>query len=220
LSGAGAYRFPDDLSGFAPDLAVLVLAGGRSRRMGRDKASLPWGQGTLLEHVRAVASQCAAEVWVSGTPPCADLHGGHGPLDGLASGLARTARPWVVVLACDLPFVRVELIALLLRHRAPHVDAIVPRVGGYAQPLLAVYAREVTRQVAERLLARGERSMHALLAELAVCWVAEPALRVADPSLSCFTNLNTPHDYAMALEQQPSAGLSTPGRASPSAGDV
>ena len=127
----------------------MILAGGRSRRMGRDKADLQVGGQSLLVRTACVLSEVVDEILVVGRDSFSsalphsvravpDEVPGIGPLGGLLSGLRRTTYPYAVVVACDLPF----LDAGVLRHLltlAPGYDAVVPFVGGHNQPLHAVY---------------------------------------------------------------------------------
>jgi molybdopterin-guanine dinucleotide biosynthesis protein A len=126
-----------------------------------------------------------------------DRHAGVGPLAGLHAALASTeGQDGVVCVAGDMPFVP-EPLLYLLRDRAPEADAVVPRVGGRPEPLLARYARRCLTAV-EGQLAAGERAVHLLLDHLVVAWVDEDDLRAVDPALRALTNVNTPEDLARA----------------------
>ncbi|MDR5696281.1 MAG: molybdenum cofactor guanylyltransferase [Armatimonadota bacterium] len=185
----------------------VVLAGGKSRRMGCDKATLPLGDRSLLAHVvgrlRAV---CAPVLVVAsrpdaypdcGVPVIADRWPVGGPLAGLHAGLAAARTDYAVVVACDLPFITPSVLRGLVE-RAGGFEAAVPRVDGVAQPLCAVYHRGV-EPVAEALLRRGVRSVRALLRRLRVHYVGEDELRAWDPDLRSFLNVNTPANYERAL---------------------
>jgi molybdopterin-guanine dinucleotide biosynthesis protein A len=194
--------------------AGIVLAGGRSRRMGLDKAALRLGAETLLARaVRRLATVCRPVIVVAAGagsyPGCPvrivpDRWPGAGPLAGLATGLRAVAAGRgaqgvrAALVAVDLPFLVPALLQDLVA-RARHCDAVVPVVRGQAQPLCAVYAARVAA-VAEELLRRDRRAMHDLLAVpgLRVTYVDEPALRACDPDLRSFFNVNTPEDLARA----------------------
>ncbi|MGH2404166.1 MAG: molybdenum cofactor guanylyltransferase [bacterium] len=189
-------------------LTGIVLAGGQSRRMGRDKARLPFGGTSLVAWVAGRIGPACAEVIVVGrdAEDCAgcgarvigDRWPGWGPLGGLATGLDAITTPYAAVVGCDLPFVEPDLVAAL-SGLAPDWDAVVPQVGGRPQPLCAIYRRTVGRE-AEAVLRRGGRSLHDLLgaADLRVCYVPEGILRKWDPALRSFDNINTPEDYERA----------------------
>lgn len=198
------------------ELTGIVLAGGRSRRLGQDKCRLPFGGTTLLSHVVGRVAQACTPVIVvaraaSDYPDCGarvvgDRRPGAGPLAGLAVGLAATDTACAAVVACDAPFIAPALLRGLLG-LAPDWDAVVPVIAGRAQPLCAVYRREVAT-VAEVMLARGERAAHRLLAQpgLRVRRVPEDALRAWDPDLVSFVGINTPDDYDRAREMLTRSG--------------
>ncbi len=195
----------DDV-GVATGLAGLVLAGGRSQRMGRDKAALPFGDRTLLDRVVERVKTCCHPVFVVTSaadrypaltvPVVVDRWPGSGPLAGLEAGLRACPTAYAAVVACDLPFLEPRLL-LGLREQAEGADAAVP-LTDRAHPLCAVYGREAAR-VAERLLRAGGGSLRDLLVHLRVRYVPEEVLRRWDPGLKSLVNVNTPEDYARAL---------------------
>lgn len=191
--------------------------------MGQDKARLPFGGSSLLSWVvNRIATVCRPVIVVardgSAYPDCGavvigDQWPGCGPLGGLYTGLAAAETPYAAAVACDLPFVEPGLLAGLIE-RAPGWDAVVPHVGGRAQPLCAIYHRGVG-QAAEKILRRCGRSIHALLAapDLRVLHVQEEELRAWDPTLRSFTNINTPEEYERAkalVERSGAAAESAP----------
>ena len=186
----------------ADGCTLLILAGGRSRRMGRDKAQLPAGDGTLIEHLVRRLAPVVDETLVAGGPMAPrrddvrgieDRYPGMGPLAGIHAGLLEASFPLVWVVACDLPDVEPALGALF-RSLAAGVDAVVPRVGDEAQSLCAVYDRSLAPRI-EMLLRAGERRVQDLLARARVRYVSEAELRPVDPALRSFRNINTPADY-------------------------
>jgi molybdopterin-guanine dinucleotide biosynthesis protein A len=189
--------------------ACIVLAGGRSRRMGRAKASLPLGGVSLLEHVIArvtplvreigVVAAAAQEVVAAGVRVVRDPVPQEGPLPALGLGLATITTPWAFALACDAPFVR----RALLRALAAEVGgarAAVPRWDGCLQPLVALYHRALAAPVAA-LAAAGERRLHAVARLPDVRVVPQARLAQHDPDGVSFRTLNTPADYADALRR-------------------
>ncbi len=190
-------------------LSGIVLAGGQSRRMGRDKATLPFGGTTLVAwSVHRLSSVCAEIVVVArdtaDCPGCGarvvgDRWPGWGPLGGLVTGLETTTTGYAAVIACDLPFVEPVLLLGLAGLARAGWDAVVPSVSEGPQPLCAIYRRNVG-QPAEALLRTGGRSLHELLTSpiLRVCHVPEWMLREWDPALQSFENLNTPEEYERA----------------------
>ena len=188
------------------DCTAIVMAGGRSLRMGDDKATLLLGEQTLLQRVIGVVQPIFGELRVSVRQPRADLpwpqicdeHQDAGPLAGLCAALEAAKTPWIFALATDMPFAEPALIELLAQRRAGF-DAVVPVVGGHPQPLAAYYSTRCLT-VVRALLDEdgGRRSLRAALARLNVCYVDESQLRVADPQLRSFFDLDTPQDLATA----------------------
>lgn len=196
------------------DAALLVLAGGESRRMGRPKALLPVGRTTLIEWVVARLGPELAELLVAARstdqlPPALhahlvrDVHPGSGPLAGIEAGLVASRHEIVVAVACDMPWVAPDLVRRLVAAVAGH-DAAVPRVDGRPEPACAAYRRGAAPVLAAAL-AGGRRQAGAVLRDLHVRW-----LDGEDPEL--FANLNTPADYERfrVAVQAPGSGPSDP----------
>lgn len=190
------------------ELAGLILCGGASRRMGRDKALIQIQGATLLERAIAVLDEVAAPVMLACGPSAryaefgrrlvVDRMPGMGPLGGLLAGLEACDREFLAVLACDLPGASPELYAALLAGaRRLELDAVLFETGAGPEPLLAVVRREVLPAV-RRAVERGERRMLAFHAEIRAGRLtaaeigAEP--RALDPAL----NVNTPRELADA----------------------
>ena len=187
--------------------AVVILAGGASRRMGRDKAFLNVGQATLIERVLQAAREVSDEILIIanqhdayahlGVPIYPDIEPGRGPLMGLYSGLKAATRELVVLLACDMPFLSPALIRHLLS-LTPNVDVVIPRGRKGLHPLHAVYRRSTCLPATAAALARGERRMVAFFDAVRVREVEERSLRSFDPLGLALTNVNTPEDLAAA----------------------
>lgn len=185
------------MTGTAARTCGVVLAGGRSRRMGRDKASMPWGGATMLDAVVAALRSRLPQVIVVGAPaPGArmvhDAVPGEGPLRGLEAGLAAAAEDGfgrAFVAATDMPLLTADVVDRLVRHRAvPPPDVVMATVDGRDQPLAAVY-RTALAPAAARALAAGERSLHGFLAALTVARVP-----LAGLDARAVFNVNTPAD--------------------------
>jgi molybdenum cofactor guanylyltransferase len=194
----------------SPSVAAAVIAGGGATRMGGvAKAALAVGGRSIaarqletlrgiFAHVLVIANNPA--VWESLDVEVApDLRRDAGPLGGIHAALsATTGHAGVVCVAGDMPFVDPRLLELL-RDRDPAADAVMPRVGGFPEPLLARYGRRCL-PVIEGLLAAGQRAVHAVSGRVAVSWIEEVELRALDPHLRSFTNINTPEDLARAQD--------------------
>ena len=189
-------------------LPLLVLAGGYSRRMGEDKARLPWGEVPLLLHVIARLAPLAAGVVVSARPGqelppgdyvrVDDRRPGEGPLAGLAEGLVVAGRGGTVpvaVAACDYPFADPALYAALLA-AAPGAPAAIPILEGRSHPLAAVW-RSDAAGACVRSLARGARRVQAVLDEIGAVEVTVDELEQLDPRRALL-NVNDAHALARA----------------------
>ncbi|MCY3896525.1 MAG: molybdenum cofactor guanylyltransferase [Chloroflexi bacterium] len=191
--------------------SVVILAGGQSRRMGRDKRALPWmpaPQGlpqTLLGHVVATASRLTDDIvlvanddpGVTGARVVGDLYPRSGSLGGIYSGLAAAAHDLAFVAAADMPFLNPMLILDLVR-QASRVDAVVPVTGGRPEPLHAVYRKTVLAP-ARRQIDRRELKIALVFNAVSTVRVPEADLRMLDQDLRSFWNLNTPEEYQRAL---------------------
>lgn len=176
----------------------IILAGGRSSRMGRDKSQLEMDGNTLLDRVVKVVADLADDVHIVGHGHIRDDFPNAGPLGGLLTGLRRARHPTSIVVACDLPFLNGALLAYLHSLLEGH-DAVVPRVEGRPEPLHAVYRTAIIPAV-ERLLRDGSLSMQSLVSRVDVRWVDENETDCFDPARLSFKNVNTPLDWEEALE--------------------
>jgi len=191
-------------------MPAAVLAGGESRRMGRPKAALPWGAGTLAAHQTARLARLFEEVWVvvkrepewAVGPARVLLDGDAEPaaVHGLRRALAEAADR-VFVLAVDLPALAESVIREVARRGlATARPAVVPEADGRLQPLAAVWRREALPEL-DRRLARGERSLHGLAEDVGAEVMREPEWRAFDPSGNSFLNANTLQEYAQLRER-------------------
>lgn len=188
------------------DAVGFVVAGGRSLRMGRDKALLPWAGATLLDDAVARLRLACPDVRIlcgpvpryedRGVPLVTDLVDGAGPLAGLeAALLAAGGRP-VLLLGVDLPFVTAATLSFLLG-RLEGTDAVVPAPEQMPQPLCAAYAPSCLPPVRARLRA-GERRMTSFWPEVRVLRLGSPDFRPFGDPRDLFRNLNTPEDLHRA----------------------
>lgn len=187
-------------------VAGIVLAGGRSRRMGQTKASLDWdGEPMLARIVRIVAERCdpvfvvapadsAAyqELFGTGGPEATwvtDEEPGSGPLGGLAAGLAAAAETgarWAFVSATDTPLISADLIEELLRGVTASTQAVIANDTERDHPMAGLYRTDTASTIAE-LTAGGERRMLGALDAL-------NTRRVAVSNPEWLTNVNAPED--------------------------
>ena len=201
------------------DLTLIVAAGGRSTRMGRDKRFLPLDGESLLARTlrkgRAAGFRSivlAAEGERSDLTALAEEFGAslvtdeqptQGPAAAIDAGLAAAKTEWALVLSADMPFYDFELVRTFLPYANGDTQVILPTLSGYWQPLAALYRRDAGAAFGTAI-ARGDRKLGVILRELAVC---EVPLTV-DAGL--FFNVNTPAAYRLALGRLANEQRTTP----------
>jgi molybdopterin-guanine dinucleotide biosynthesis protein A len=190
------------------NLSAVILAGGESSRMGKDKAWVEFDGQSLLERaISTVRSSGISEIFISGRAGtdysrlrCAVLHDrepGLGPIAGIERALASSESPLMLVLAVDLPM----MTAAFLRELADHCDPLtgaVPKLKGQLEPLAAIYPRRC-RYIARDYLLRCHRAAR----DFAEACLRERAVRtfqVPRSHLECFSNWNSPSDMTQPLE--------------------
>ena len=181
-------------------VSVAILAGGKSSRMGQDKATLMWNGRPFIEHILSVVDGLGDELLISTNHPepfeqygqrCVpDIHPDCGALSGLEACLHQATHEYLLVVACDMPFLQRPLLELLLRRRiAP--TCVVPVWQDRQQPLHALYHRSALA-VVQAQLALGRYSLERLLQQLPIDWVLDHEIADCDPLGRAFTNINTP----------------------------
>ena len=195
----------------APSRSAIVLAGGGSRRMGRDKANLPFGPETVLQRVVRIISASVDEVIVVARQGQALAFPGRvvwdevaeeGPLAGLIAGLGATVATSCAVVSCDQPLLEGALIEMLFSQLQGH-DAAIPRVAGFLVPTCAAYRRDVI-EVARAMFQSGERRLSRLADRIDARILEESDLLIADAGLASFRPCNTLVEYESLLRD---AGL-------------
>lgn len=187
-------------------VTAAVMAGGRSRRMGRDKAWIDVGGSPLIQRVIDVLAAVADEVIVVANEPryatlgrrvVPDRFPDGGALGGIATGVGAATHDTVLVAACDMPFLDAAVWRSLLAAQAG-ADVVVPMIGDEHQTLHALYTRACLPAM-ERALAAGRMRVISFFDEVRVRRLPEELLRAVDPTLRSFTNVNTPEELAAAL---------------------
>lgn len=180
-------------------VAAFVLAGGMSRRMGRDKAFLPRSGTTMIQHVAAQALEAAGNVAIVGRPDAYKSLGlpvldeefpGCGPLSGIETALRESDDGWALVLACDMPGVTADWLRLLIaRTETSTADAVVTAgEHGEIEPLCALYHARLRPDVRKAL-----QEKHFAVRRLVEKWSVE---RVVSTSRAIVENINTPEEWA------------------------
>lgn len=188
------------------DVQGFILVGGASRRMGQDKAQLRLGSETLLERVTRQLSAATSSVTLVGgpqpgssLPSVPDVYEKWGALGGIHGALAATNNSWIMVVACDLPFVTRDLFERLKGFADESLDAIVPlQPDGRPQPVCALYRRAACLPEIERLIQAGEHTPRALLTTVRTRYVEFAELSNLPGAENLFLNLNTPDDFERA----------------------
>ena len=194
---------------------AIILCGGKSSRMGRDKATLPFGPELMLQRIVRLLSEevdSSAIVVVSAKgqilPPLppeirvvCDENPGRGPLEGLAAGLKAMPDHVEAVYAtsCDVPLMATSFVRAIFDHLGDH-EIAVPVEGQFHHPLAAVYRPRVL-SVVQQLLTANKLRPRFLFDEVDTIEVDVESLRVCDPTLSTLMNLNHPEEYEAALKQ-------------------
>jgi molybdopterin-guanine dinucleotide biosynthesis protein A len=191
-----------------PPASAIVLAGGRSSRMGTPKALLLFDGRPLIAHLVAALRTRFEEVVVVASPALAlpalparvvrDDVEYQGPVGGLVYGLRAVTHDLAFVSSCDAPFLNLDLVSCFLSRAEGH-DVVVGRWQGRLQPLHAVYRASVLPQL-EQQLARGELRPVSLFDRVRTLVLGEDEIRLIDPEGMSFLNMNTPEDYAQALQ--------------------
>lgn len=190
----------------------IVLCGGRSDRMGLPKATLPFGPELMLQRVVRLLSEVVQPIVVvaAAGQQLPDLPSeiivkhdereGHGPLEGLRIGLTSLGvhAEAAYATSCDVPLLSQAFVRQMIAALGEQ-DAAVPVDGEFYHPLAAVYRMHAAVTM-EQLLDQGKLRTSGLFARLPTVSVPIEELRSVDPDLLTFMNVNSPSDYAKALE--------------------
>ncbi len=186
----------------------VILAGGRSRRMGRDKAFLPFGKGLLIERVIEVMRQVTGDVILItntpepyqrfGLPMFSDVIPEAGSLGGIYSGLTYAKTPYTLCVACDMPFVKLQFLCFLC-DTAAEADVVIPRNVEDFQPLCAVYS-QVCREPIRQKIEDQRLKITGFFDQVRVRVIEGELLTRYDPHNVMFFNANTPEEYERARQ--------------------
>ncbi|MEM3514498.1 MAG: molybdenum cofactor guanylyltransferase [Candidatus Hadarchaeum sp.] len=194
--------------GFREKFAVLILAGGDSKRMGCPKAFYEINGKPLIKHVFERINRLSGEIIIScklyqedlaRTFPEAkvvvDKSSEEGPMIGLFSSLPVVSSEYVAVLACDCPWIKPEVVEFLYFRARGHDGAILRWPNGYIEPLQAVYrTKKLTGAIIEARKKNKFRMIDAINLLDDVIYIAPEDLEKIDPSLKSFNNINSPND--------------------------
>jgi len=184
--------------------AGIILAGGLNRRMaGRNKARLPIEGQTILDRLVALLGAFFDPIIIVTNQPrdyldegvilVTDLVDIRSSLTGIYSGLFYSPRPHAFITGCDMPFLKPELLELILKNLEARWDVVVPVTEEGYQPLSAIYSRRCLEPIANQLAERKLKVSH-FFSKVRIKKVPETSLRQVDPELKSFFNINTPED--------------------------
>jgi molybdopterin-guanine dinucleotide biosynthesis protein A len=185
------------------DVACAIVAGGESRRMGQDKAFIHIGGIALVDYVYVTCKELFSEIIIVTNQPqqfcnyqahiVSDAIPGAGSLGGIYTALIQASTNHIFCVACDMPFLKPELITYLVEKKLDY-DIVIPRTKEGSEPLHAIYSKRCIQPI-KKLLDKGELKITKLLSsEVRACYCEEEELKKIDPFLASFTNVNTRKD--------------------------
>ena len=185
-----------------PDsVSAILLAGGKSSRLGTDKAKVKLdGESVMIQAIAEKLSAVSDDIVVSSngrryddiTVPVrwvADVKPGAGSLMGLYSGLLAVKHDYAIAVACDMPFINIELLKYMMSLPRDY-DALLPRIGDKTEQLHSIYSKSCLPEM-ERFLESGRLKITAFLDEINVKFVPEDIINKYDPQHLAFFNVNT-----------------------------
>jgi len=187
------------------EITGIVLAGGKSRRLGRNKALLELGGRSLLAQVVAKVHPLCTEVIVVGssTPDQVlalrfvdDIYAGHGALGGIHAGLQAAHTEYSLVVGCDMPFLNHDLWGYMIG-QVKGYDVIIPRLKDFLEPLHALYSRNCLEPI-EQLLTQGGSRIISFFPQVRVRYIEEAEVDRFDPQHLSLFNINTAEDLRRA----------------------
>ncbi len=191
-------------------LSIVIQAGGQSRRMGKDKASIPFLRQTLIERVIQRILPLADEILVTTNNPQSlsflpyplvpDIFPGRGALGGVYTALKAASHPLVALVACDMPFVNPGLLdaqrnSLLTRA----VDLVIPNIDGAMEPFHAVYRRETCLPHVLQAIQDDQWRVDSWFKHVQIHYFYREETMKYDPRQMSFWNVNTPTELKAAL---------------------
>jgi molybdopterin-guanine dinucleotide biosynthesis protein A len=192
-------------------MTSIILAGGKSSRLGQNKALETIGAKSLIQwvvdHLATLGTEIIIATAHGETIPCsssteiriaADLYPGKGPLVGIYSGLIASSCPRAIVVGCDMPFLSVGLLDYMLQISSTF-DVVVPQTRAKVEPLCAVYSKNCLASI-HNLLERDELRLSELINMVKVRYIKEDEINRFDPEHLSFFNVNTQADLARATK--------------------
>ncbi|UCE97479.1 MAG: molybdenum cofactor guanylyltransferase [Dehalococcoidia bacterium] len=189
-------------------VSAIILAGGKSSRLGRDKALVKIYNSypiiySIVEKLQIISDDViivsgGKKYTNLGVKLIGDIYINNGPLAGLHSGLLAAKYSHAIVVACDMPFLNVKLLKYMASQPLDY-DALVPKIEGWLEPLHSLYSRHCIDPI-ERLLKAHCNKMHDLLKTVAIEYVPQSVIELFDPRYLSFFNLNSPEMLKQAVD--------------------
>jgi molybdopterin-guanine dinucleotide biosynthesis protein A len=190
-------------------MTSIILAGGKSSRLGQNKALQVIDGKSLIQRVVDRLAILSTEIIIATAHgeaiPCsstvriktvADIYPRKGPLGGIHSGLTASSNPRAIVVSCDTPFLSASLLEYMTQTLADS-DVALPRIGEMIEPLCAVYSKNCLAPI-QKLLERDERQIRKLFSMVKVKYVEEDEINSFDPEHLSFFNINSQDDLERA----------------------
>ncbi len=188
----------------------VILAGGKGRCLGREKAWVELGGKSLLQHAVSNLEFLNSEIVIvkapeGELPPVSagvnlkvvqDSVGGKGPLSGILSGLVNSNYSYNLIVACDMPLLNKDLVKYMISSVKDYY-AVVPRLGKHLEPLQAVYSKDCISEI-EKLLAQDRLKVEGLFSGVRTRFVESAEIERFDAAHLSFININTPTDLKKA----------------------
>lgn len=185
------------------NISAAILAGGRSRRMGRNKALLLYRGRPLIAHVFNALEPLFPDIFLvtndSGPfdflpcPKIPDRVPGKGPIAGIDAALSYSRNPFVLAVGCDAPFLSPRLLELLA-DKTEGADLVIPHGPNGREPLCAIYGRSCIPLI-EESLRKGDLRLTELVKRLRTREISTDEVAAVDPGFRSFRNINTPGEY-------------------------
>lgn len=199
------------------NITTIILAGGESKRMGKDKAFLLWKNKTFLRHILEKVSLFSDEIIVSAnkekslyepqleginipTKIVKDKNPYSGPLNGIVSCLDFISHENVFIATCDTPDINLNVVKFLFENISSY-DAVIPVIKSKFQPLNTFYKKDAI-SLGKTLYEKNVKSLFKWISHLNVKYISDAELSKYDPELSTFKSINTPEEYRKFLSQK------------------
>jgi len=184
---------------------AVILAGGRNTRMqGQNKAFLTVDGRTILDRLIDTLKMIFSEILLVARQAelypdlpvrvVEDIYKARSSLTGIHAGLKYARADYAFVVPCDAPFLKPDLIRLLVAEIAPTVDAVVPFINGYYEPLCAIYSKRCVNAIEDQLNRNNFKITH-FFDSIHLKKIPEETIKPIDPQMHSFLNINTPEAY-------------------------